>query len=902
MLSWGDIETRAISFQKRWVSTIGEEKQLSNNFQNDFMQVFGVDWNIGLNQHQIYLKDGSIGYIDYFIPGKILIEMKSKGKSLKTAYTQAMTYVEALKPEEKPLLIVCSDFDKIEVHNLETKYSYKPFKVSQLKNHIRIFGFLAGYNLKNDEIAEVEVNTEASYKIAKIHDALKEKGYDGHDLETYVVRIVFCLFAEDTGIFQKEGFENYIESTKEDGSDLSIKLMSLFSILDTPIDRRPKGLGDNLNNFRYINGAIFKNPLPLASFDSKMRKLLLECSKEFDWSKISPAIFGAMFQGVMDEQKRRNLGAHYTSRENIIKILDPLFLDNLKVDFEKSKTTKKELLDFQKKLSSLKFLDPACGSGNFLIVAYEELRKLEFEVLKLLFDKKENMFLETVITVKPEQFSGIEIEDFPAQVANLSMILMKHLLDREISNYFGFNVIDFPIKESANIARANALEIDWNDVVDLSNLNYILGNPPFIGSRETSALQRSEISKLYLDKNNKQTKTSGLNDYVSGWFYKAAKITHEYPVEVGFVSTNSITQGEQVESVWKVLFDKFNIKINFAYRNFKWTNDAKYKAAVIVVIIGFSSIIRRNKKYIWDEKGNRKIVNNINAYLLDRKEIFIESRNKPFTKISKMQFGNKPTDGNFLILSEQERNEIILNYPEAKELIKEYLSSKDYLHNVKRYCIWLFNVSPHKYSKIKPIIERLELVKKHRMESKKKKTQLDAAKPYLFQEIRQPINNYLFLPGVSSELRKYIPMGYLNPEIIAGGGTKIVHDATLYEFGILTSSTHMVWVKTLTGRLKNDLNYSVSQVYNTFPWPENTVEIKIKITETAKKILEVRQKYKETSLADLYNPLLMPVDLLKAHELNDKAVWEAYGKAWDINSEEDCLTHLFELYEKLVTN
>jgi hypothetical protein len=902
MLSWGDIETRAIAFQKRWISTIGEEKQLSNNFQNDFMQVFGVDWHIGLNQHQIYLKDGSIGYIDYFIPGKILIEMKSKGKSLKTAYTQAMTYVEALKPEEKPLLIVCSDFDKIEVHNLEKKYSYKPFKVSQLKNHIRIFGFLAGYNLKNDEIAEVEVNTEASYKIANIHDALKEKGYDGHDLETYIVRIVFCLFAEDTGIFQKESFENYIESTKEDGSDLSIKLMSLFSILDTPFEKRPKGLGDNLNNFRYINGAIFKNALPLASFDNKMRKLLLECSKEFDWSKISPAIFGAMFQGVMDEEKRRNLGAHYTSRDNIMKIINPLFLDNLKVDFEKSKTTKKELLDFQKKLSSLKFLDPACGSGNFLIVAYEELRKLEFEVLKLLFDKKENMFLETVISVKINQFSGIEIEDFPAQVANLSMILMKHLLDREISEYFGFNVIEFPIKESANITRANALEIEWNDVADLNSLNYIFGNPPFIGARETSKKQREEINNIYLDTNEKTTKTSGLNDYVSGWFYKAAKISYEYPIEVGFVATNSITQGEQVESVWKVLFDKFKIKINFAYRNFKWINDAKFKAAVNVVIIGFSSKVKKSKKYLWNENGQRKNVETINAYLLERKDIFVSSRSKPFGNISKMQFGNKPTDGNYLILSVEEKNEILSKNPEAINLIKEYLSSKDYLYNVKRYCIWLFNIPPDRYSKIKPIMERIELVRNHRLESKKSNTQSDASKPSLFQEIRQPKTEYLFLPGVSSENRKYIPMGYLKPEVIAGGGTKIVHGATLYEFGVLTSSIHMVWVKAVTGRLENRLNYSVSLVYNTFPWPEITELNKKKISDTAQNILDVREKYKDSSLAELYNPLLMPVDLLKAHELNDKAVWEAYGKAWDLNSEEDCLTHLFELYEKLVSD
>jgi hypothetical protein len=585
-----------------------------------------------------------------------------------------------------------------------------------------------------------------------------------------------------------------------------------------------------------------------------------------------------------------------------MKILNPLFLDNLKVDFEKSKTTKKELLDFQKKLSSLKFLDPACGSGNFLIVAYEELRKLEFEVMKLLFDKKENMFLETVITVKINQFSGIEIEDFPAQVANLSMILMKHLLDREISNYFGFNVIDFPIKESANIVRANALEIEWNNVIELNSLNYIFGNPPFIGSKEMNVTQRKEIVDLFKKSSDKNTERSGLNDYVSGWFYKAAQICYSFPVEVGFVTTNSITQGEQVESVWKVLIEELKLKINFAYRNFKWSNEAKYNAAVIVVIIGFSSKLIRNEKYIWDEKGNKKNVSIINPYLLERSNIFILPRTKPFSKISLMQFGNKPTEGNHLILSNEEKYEIIDKFPEASEFIKEYLTTKDFLYNTPRYCIWLKDIEPYKFSKIKPITDRVEMVKQHRLNSKDQKTRIDSRTPYLFQAIRQPKSNYLFVPGVSSENRKYIPMGYLKPEVIAGGGTKIVHNATLHEFGILTSSIHMVWVKTVTGRLKNDLNYSVSLVYNTFPWPEITELNKKKISDTAQHILDVRKKYKDSNLAELYNPILMPVELLKAHELNDKAVWEAYGKAWDFNSEEDCLTHLFELYEKLVSN
>lgn len=898
MLTWSEIEARAVAFQKRWKNTPGDERQDGQTFEKDFMEVFGVDWREGLHEHLIYLKDGSPRYIDYLLPGKILIEMKSKGQSLAKAYTQAMEYVHALKPEDVPELIMCCDFNRIEVWNLKKDHRYKPFRVTQLKQNIRIFGLIAGYGTTDEEKTEIEVNTDASYKMAKLHDALKEKGYSGHSLELYLVRLLFCLFAEDTGVFEKEAFEKYIEASTPDGSDLSMRLMTLFSILDTPVEKRPKGLPDGLMRFRYINGSIFKDSLPLASFDSKMRGLLLECSKEFNWSKISPAIFGAMFQGVMDQDARRSLGAHYTSRENIMKVIQPLFLDELYDEFERNKATKKELLAFQDRLASLNYLDPACGSGNFLIVAYEELRKLEFEVLKLLYDYQENVFLDTMILVKPEQFNGIEIEDFPVQIANLSMILMKHQMDQEISNYFGVNAVDFPIRDTAHIVQANALRIDWNDVIPTSKLDYIMGNPPFHGTREMDADQTKEIKDIYLDEKGIRTKTAGLNDYVAGWFYKAAEIINETNIVAAFVSTNSITQGQQVESVWKILYDKFHIHINFAYRTFKWSNEAKGKAAVHVVIIGFSTSLKP-PQCIWEEDGSQKNVSRINPYLVDAPTIFVKSRSTPFQNVSRMIKGNHSTDGGHLILSLDERDRLLNKYPDIDELIRPYITSKDFIRGESRYCLWLYNVAPSKYSKIPEIMLRIEQVKNFRLTSDKAKTRQDSEKPALFQEIRQPDNDYLFIPAVSSERRKYVPMGYISSEVIAGGGTLIVPNATSYEFGIIISNVHMAWMRAVAGRLEMRYRYSAALVYNTFIWPESNTTAIEKIKSTGMNILSIREKYNDSSLEELYNPLTMPHELLKAHQANDKAVWEAYGKAWDITSEEECVAHLMKLYAEM---
>lgn len=896
MLTWSEIESKAVAFQKRWKKNSGDEKQSGQTFEKDFMDVFGVEWRDGLHEHPVYLKDGTTGYIDYFIPGKILIEMKSKGQSLAKAYTQAMSYVHALKPEDIPVLVMCCDFDKIEVYNLKKDHPYKPFKVSQLKQHVRIFGLLAGYGLTDEEKTEIEVNTDASYKMAKLHDALKEKGYEGHSLELYLVRLLFCLFAEDTGVFEKEAFEKFVEASNPDGSDLSGKIMSLFSILDTPVDKRPKGLPQDLMRFRYINGSIFKDPLPLASFDSKMRGLLLECSKDFNWSKISPAIFGAMFQGVMDQDERRSLGAHYTSRENIMKVIQPLFLDELYDEFERNKTTRKELLAFQNKLASLHFLDPACGSGNFLIVAYEELRKLEFEVLKLMYDYQENVFLDAMILVKPEQFNGIEIEDFPVQIANLSMILMKHLMDQEISNYFGVNAVDFPIRDTAHIVQGNALRIDWNEVVPASKLDYIMGNPPFIGARVMSSQQKSDLTLV-------GSCIKGINnlDYVSGWFIKAGEITRiNNQTMVSFVSTNSICQGEQVALLWKPLMHHFKLKIDFGYKTFVWGNEAKHNAAVHVVIVGFSNRLKTTiRKTIFTGDGQEIIANNINGYLTDAADVFIESRSRPQDDIPAMLFGNMPNDNGGLLFTTTEKNQLIFKYPEAARFFRRFMGSKEFIQNIERWCLWIDQTDLKEIQHIKPIMERLDIVRLARSTSKNGAARAAAIVPYRFFSIRQPETDYILVPSVSSERRKYIPLAFMDKNVIASNLAFIIPKGELWLFSVLTSNVHMAWVKITAGRLKSDFRYSATIVYNNFPWPELSDESRQKLSVTANQITEARNRHPNSSFAELYNPLTMPLELIKAHQANDKAVWEAYGKAWDITSEEDCVAHLMKLYAEM---
>lgn len=893
MLGWTEIETRAVKFQKDWKNCQGDERQDAQTFEKDFMNIFGVDFRDGLHEYQIRLKDGRIGYVDYLIPGKILIEMKSKGKSLASAYTQAMSYVHALKVEEIPKLVMLCDFDKIEIYNLDKDHRYKPFKVSQLKNHVRIFANIAGYNSSDEIKTEIELNVEASYKMAKLHDLLKLNGYTGQNLELYLVRILFCLFADDTGIFEKESFEDYIKQSKEDGSDLSMRIMMLFSILDTSDQLRMKNLTHEMNKFRYINGNLFTEKLPPAFFDSKMRQIILDCCK-FDWSQISPAIFGAMFQGIMDQAQRRELGAHYTSEENIIKVIAPLFLDDLYNEFERSKRTIKELSDFHNKIANLKFFDPACGSGNFLIITYQKIRELEFEILKHLYHNGKNQQMAVINAVYTKvninQFYGIEYEDFACEIARLSMLLMKHLMDQEISNYFGINIIDFPIKENANIVNGNALEINWENVTKCK-VDYIIGNPPFVGSRYMKKEQSNDLKTVFGD-----SKIGSL-DYVSGWYYKAAQYMKFTKTRTAFVSTNSITQGEQVTTLWKPILNDFNMSIDFAYQTFKWSNEAKGKAAVHCVIVSFS-----DKRYgytgekIIYKKDNTVIYSkNINGYLLDAPTIFIKPRSQPISNIPKIRTGTRIGAKEYTF-TEDEMLEFVKQEPLATKYFYEYLGGKEFLNNQKRFCLYLEDCPISDLSKMPKSKNLIDKVKESRINENHQLKEY----PRKYVKLSIPKNEYIFIPQLSSENRRYIPMGFISKDIWAADPHFMIEGANLFIFGVLTSNVHMAWMRTVAGRLKSDYRYSNKLVYNTFPFPDANDEQKKKIIETASAIINLRNK--DDSLANIYNQSYMPTDLKKAHHENDKAVWESYGKSWDITSEEDCIAYLMKLYQKLENN
>jgi hypothetical protein len=892
MLSWEDIETNAVDFAAKWKNSAGNEKQQAQTFEKDLMGIFGVDWHDGLHEHPVINSEGRQNYIDYLLPGKILIEMKSKGESLIRAYNQGYDYVKCLKPDEYPELLLVSDFEWIQVTNLKTMQTFKQYKLKDLKKHVRMLGGLAGYDSAVTFKTDIEVNTDASYKMAKLHDALKANGYTGKNLEVYLVRLLFCLFGEDTGIFEQKAFEHYLQHSREDGSDLSGRLTDLFNTLNTPDNQRMTNLPEELKKFRYINGGIFADNLPSAYFDGKMRQIMLDCC-DFDWGYISPAIFGSMFQGVMDDFERRALGAHYTSEENILKLIKPLFLDALWDEFERSKRTREELESFHDKIAGLTFLDPACGCGNFLIITYRELRLLEFELLKMIYDNKQLTLINLLCKVSVEQFYGIEYEEFPCQIAQVGLLLMKHQMDKQVSHYFGLNMIDFPIKETAHIVHGNALTLDWEDVVSKDVLDYIVGNPPFVGAALMSKEQKNQLLLTF-----EGIKNAGVLDYVTAWYYKAAQMMVRTLIRGAFVSTNSIAQGEQVSYIWKPIMENFNVHIDFAYRTFKWNNEAKGNAAVHCVIIGFSGVF--NPHLIIFDGDETEQADNINPYLVNAPTVFVESHSKALCDVPTIYKGSIPVDGGNLIIEAKDYNDFIKKEPNSKEYIKPLLGSKEFINKLERWCLWIPNIEPSKLKKMPRVMQRVEAVRNFRLASKKKATQKYADYPTRFMEIRQPMAEYILIPRVSSERRKYIPIGFVSPDIISSDGNMVIPNANLYHFGILTSNVHNAWMRTVAGRLKSDYRYSGNIVYNNFPWPETTPDQQARIETAAKLVLDARSNYPDSSLADLYDPLSMPPDLLKAHKKLDTEVCKAYGTIW--KKEEDCVADLMKMYVNLTKN
>ena len=896
-LSWNEIKDRAVKFTKEWKDTTNEEAD-AKPFLDAFFDVFGITRKkIGTFEHRVKKLSDADGYIDLLWKGTILIEMKSRGKNLDKAFQQAIDYTHGLKQNELPKYVLVCDFHIFRLYDTEEQTTLE-FTIDELIQNVQSFGYLLGYQKKTFKEQD-PANIKAAELMGKLHDRLEEIGYEGHPLEVYLVRILFCLFAEDTTIFEKQQFQDYIENrTAEDGSDLASKVQELFQVLNTAKDKRFKNLDEQLNDFPYVNGKLFEEILPMASFDSKMRQALLDCCY-IDWSKISPAIFGSMFQSVMNPKERRNLGAHYTSESNILKLIKPLFLDELWADFESIKGNKNKLPEFHKKISQLKFLDPACGCGNFLVITYRELRLLELEVLRATYKSGQGVLdVSDIIWLDVDMMCGIEYEEFPARIAEVAMWLIDHQMNMQISNEFGQYFARLPLKKSAKIVHGNALRVDWEEVVAKNELSYIIGNPPFIGAMIMNDEQRKDILNIF----KHETGSYGVLDYVTAWYYKAAIFIQNTKIKVAYVSTNSIVQGEQTSILWKLLQVKFNIKIHFAHRTFNWKNEAKGNAAVFCVIIGFANFDTNNKTLFEyeDIKGepHEIKVKNINAYLIDAKDIFIDNISNPICNIPKMSFGSMPRDGGNLIFTKEEKNEFINKEPESAKWIRPYTGAQEFINGYVRYCLWLNDLTPNVLNKLPLVLARINEVKKFRELSKAASTRKFANTPSLFCQIAQPNSDYLLIPRVSSERRKFIPIGYINENIIANDQVLTVPNTTLFHFGILTSSMHMSWVKTLCGRLKSDFRYSKDIVYNNYPWPENPSEKQTKtIEEKAQNVLDVRVSFPTSSLADLYNPLTMPPALVKAHNELDKAVDAAYSKQ-AFTSEAKRMEFLFELYEK----
>ncbi len=917
-LSWNEIKTRAAAFSNEWKDEANEHAE-AKSFWDDFFNVFGISRRrVASFEQSVKKLDDKKGFIDLLWKGVILIEHKSRGKDLDKAYGQAKDYFPGLSEKELPRYILVSDFERFRLYDLETGEQHD-FKLTQLVDHVHLFGFIAGYQ-KRTYKEQDPVNIEAAELMGKLHDKLKAIGYEGHQLELYLVRLVFCLFADDTNIFEKGIFYDYLDlKTNVDGSDLAAHISQLFEILNTPKDKRLRNLDEALDAFPYVNGKLFEERLPVAAFDSQMRKTLMDCCG-LDWGKISPAIFGSLFQSVMDEKARRNLGAHYTSEKNILKLIKPLFLDELWSDYEKAKNSKAQLQKLHDKISGLRFLDPACGCGNFLIIAYRELRLLEVQIIKQLLKlqgyreeviREARMDASYLIKCNVDQFYGIEYEEFPAQIARTAMWLMDHQMNMLVTETFGEYYVRLPLQKAATIKHDNALRIDWQSMIEPMpwekeepRYHYILGNPPFIGKQLQNVAQKADMELVFNGVNG-----AGVLDYVTAWYILAAqymqKVNNEkiaLKTKTAFVSTNSIAQGEQVGVLWNELFNKYKIKIHFAHRTFSWSNEARGNAAVHVVIIGFTNFdVAYKLIYEYDNiKGEPQQLSakNINPYLLEGSDLTICVRKKPICNVPEMNYGSMANDGGHLLLNDEEKSFLVQSEPRASKFIRPFLGSQEFINGIKRWCIWLKDASPNEYSQLKEIIRRVEAVKMYRLSSTREATRKLAAFPMLFGELRQPDSDYLLIPGVSSENRPYIPVGFLTKDVIASDLARTIPQATKYLFGIVTSLMHMSWVKHVCGRLKSDFRYSNSLVYNNFPWPESPTDKQTKAVEAAaQKVLDTRAQFPDSSLADLYDPNTMPPALVKAHQALDKAVDLCY-RSQPFTSKTKRIEFLFELYDK----
>jgi hypothetical protein len=917
-LSWNEIRHRAIAFSKEWAGAKSESAE-KQTFWNEFFDVFGVRRRVVASFEEPVKKiSGKYGYIDLFWPGTVLVEHKSLGQDLGKAESQAFQYIQDLvhqgRMDEVPRYVIVSDFARLALHDLEPEEQldlplFRGLRVhtvevplAQFHEFIHAFAFIPGY--KQHKFEEQDpINIKAVEIMGRLHDTLGAGGYTGHRLERFLVRILFCLFADDTGIFERESFRLYLESrTAKDGSDLGLHLARLFDVLNTPPEERQANLDETLAAFRYVDGELFAENLGFADFNSDMRNALIDCT-HFDWSRISPAIFGSLFQSLFREEtqkkERRQIGAHYTSERDILKVIRSLFLDDLRAEFSRIKGSKAELRRFHEKISALRFLDPACGCGNFLVVTYRELRLLEIEILKILFPSGfQELDIQRLSLVDVDAFYGIEISEWPVRIAEVAMWLMDHQMNLRLSEQFGQYFVRLPLKKSPTIVCDNALRINWHDTLPPSQCSYILGNPPFVGKKARNAEQQADMQIVFGTING-----TGVLDYVCCWYLRAAQYIRRTKITAGFVSTNSITQGEQPGVLWSILFRQFGLKIHFAHRTFAWESEARGKAHVHVVILGFGAFDIRDKRiYEYEGKGGNVLVSqpvNISPYLIEGNDRALQTRGNPVSEVPEMRFGSMPNDGGNLLLTDEEKSQLLSETPEARPLIRPLLSADEYLNGRSRWCLWLEGASPQTIRGIPEVYRRVREVRAYREASKRETTVKLSSQPSLFGENRQPTTKYVLVPRHSSETRRYIPMSYFTPRYIVSDSCLYVPDAKLYHFGVLSSAMHMAWVRQVCGRLESRYRYSVMLVYNNYPWPElPTAKQHSAVESAAQRVLDARKEFQESTLADLYDPMAMPPVLLKAHAALDRAVDLCY-RSQPFESDRQRVEFLFVLYEKL---
>ena len=900
----------------------GYEKGESQAFWMSLLRdVYGVAHPEQFISFEDQVKLDHTSFIDGYIEAThVMIEQKGLGKDLRkgirqsdgsvlSPFQQAKRYAAELPYSKRPRWIITCNFSEFLVYDME-KPNGEPEQIllKDLPKEYYRLQFLVDTGNENLK-KEMEISLKAGDLVGKLYDAILKQYKNPDDPETLkslnklCVRLVFCLYAEDAGIFGKhQMFHHYLKQFQP--KDVRKALIELFQVLDTKPEDRDPYMDEELAAFPYVNGGLFADEhIEIPRFTDEIVSLLLHnASEDFDWSGISPTIFGAVFESTLNPETRRSGGMHYTSLENIHKVIDPLFLDDLKAELEDikalkvEKTRKDRLQAFRKKLSTLVFLDPASGSGKFLTETYISLRRLENDAL---YEETHGQMMlgdNDVIQVGIGQFYGIEINDFAVTVAKTALWIAESQMMQETETLMQINLDFLPLKSYANIVEGNALRTDWESVVDKSKLSYIMGNPPFVGYSLQSKSQKDDMLSIYVDEKGKPYKTAGKIDYVSGWYFKAAQLMVGTEIRTAFVSTNSITQGEQVAGVWKPLYDRFGVHIDFAHRTFRWDSEASLKAHVHCVIVGFSIAENNADRRLFDN-DNGKVVRNINPFLVEAPNVFIESRSTPICDVPKMTMGNRPADGGHLIIEAEDYADFIKREPNAVKYIKRLMGAKEYINSQDRYCLWLVDARPAELRKMPLVMERVEACKQDRLNGAEDRQKL-AETPTLFRELKNP-STYIIVPRHSSETRRYIPMGFLDSNFIPADSATIIPEATLFHFGILMSNVHMAWTRIVCGRIKSDYRYSKDIVYNNFPWCNPTPEQKAKIEQTAQMILDARAKYPDCSLADLYDETVMPHDLRTAHQLNDRAVMEAYGFWGKLNTESECVAELMKMYQKL---